>query len=162
MVVSQSCPTLCPWNSPSKNTRVVSHSLLQGHFRTQGLNPDLLQWRWILYYLTHQGSLISFRVQIFFSPFFSYLTTFTYIFYLLNTFSSFRFKVSTIFRESSWLLDQIRLPNISFPKSLELLLAYAWNLFNFIIIYFFFHKQKALRNHEFCYYNLILFLTILK
>ena len=41
MLVDQSCPTLwyhglqlarslCPWNSPEKNTRVGSHSLLQG------------------------------------------------------------------------------------------------------------------------------------
>jgi len=31
-------------------------SLLQGFFPTQGLNPDLLQWRWILYQLSHKGS----------------------------------------------------------------------------------------------------------
>ena len=29
---------LCPWYSPGKNTGVVSHSLLQGIFPTQGLN----------------------------------------------------------------------------------------------------------------------------
>ncbi|KAB0353935.1 hypothetical protein FD755_023370 [Muntiacus reevesi] len=33
---------LCPWDSPSKNTGVGSHSLLQGIFPTQGLNPGLL------------------------------------------------------------------------------------------------------------------------
>ena len=33
------------------------HSLLQGIFPTQGSNPDLLNCRWILYYLSHQGSL---------------------------------------------------------------------------------------------------------
>ena len=27
---------LCPWNSPGKNTRMHSHSLLQGIFLTQG------------------------------------------------------------------------------------------------------------------------------
>ena len=27
---------LCPWNSPDKNTKVGSHSLLQGIFPTQG------------------------------------------------------------------------------------------------------------------------------
>ena len=31
---------LCPWDSPGKNTRVGCHSLLQGIFLTQGLNPD--------------------------------------------------------------------------------------------------------------------------
>ena len=41
----------------SKNTGVGSHSLLQGIFRTQGLNPCLLHCRWILYHLSHQGSL---------------------------------------------------------------------------------------------------------
>ena len=33
---------LCPWNSPSKNTGVGCHSLLQGVFPTQGTNPCLL------------------------------------------------------------------------------------------------------------------------
>ena len=30
-----------PWNSPGQNTGVGSHSLLQGIFPTQGLNPGL-------------------------------------------------------------------------------------------------------------------------
>ena len=54
MLVTQSCPTQCdlmdcsppgsscPWDSPGKNTGVDSHSLLQGIFLTQGLNPGLL------------------------------------------------------------------------------------------------------------------------
>ena len=46
---------LCPWNSPGKNTEVGSHSRLQGIFPTQGLNPDFLHWRQILYCLSHQG-----------------------------------------------------------------------------------------------------------
>ena len=33
---------LCPWDSPGKNTRVGCHSLHQGIFPTQGLNPHLL------------------------------------------------------------------------------------------------------------------------
>ena len=33
---------LCPWDSPGKNTRVGCHSLLQGIFPNQGLNPTLL------------------------------------------------------------------------------------------------------------------------
>ena len=44
---------LCPWDSPGKNTGVVSRALLQGIFPTQGLNPHLLDlWhcRWILYH----------------------------------------------------------------------------------------------------------------
>ena len=51
-VVSDSCdPTdltiriLCPWDSPSKNTRVGCHALLKGIFPTQGLN---------LHHLLHQ------------------------------------------------------------------------------------------------------------
>ena len=46
---------LCPWNSPGKNIGVWSHSLLQGIFLTQGLNPDLLHYRQTFYHLTHQG-----------------------------------------------------------------------------------------------------------
>ena len=44
-----------PSNSPGQNTGVGSLSLLQGIFPTQGLNPDLLHCRWILYQLSHKG-----------------------------------------------------------------------------------------------------------
>ena len=47
---------LCPWNSPSKNTGVGCHSLLQGIIPTQGSNLGLLHCRQILYHLSHQGS----------------------------------------------------------------------------------------------------------
>ena len=47
---------LCPWNSLGKNTGVGSHSLLQGIFPTQGLNPGLPHCRWILCRLSLQGS----------------------------------------------------------------------------------------------------------
>ena len=47
---------LCPWNSPGKNSRLRSHSLLQGIFPTQGLNQSLLHSRQILYHLNHRGS----------------------------------------------------------------------------------------------------------
>ena len=45
---------LCSWNSPGQNTGVGSHSLLQGIFPTQGLNPGLPHGRQILYHLSHQ------------------------------------------------------------------------------------------------------------
>ena len=45
---------LCPWNSTGKNTGVGSHSLLQGIFLTQELNPGLLHCRWILDQLSHK------------------------------------------------------------------------------------------------------------
>ena len=48
---------LCsPWNSPGQNTGVSGLSLLQGIFPTQGPNPALLHYRWILYQLSHHGS----------------------------------------------------------------------------------------------------------
>ena len=47
---------LCPWDSPSRNTGVGCHALLQGIFPTQGSNPGLLHCRQILYQLSHQGS----------------------------------------------------------------------------------------------------------
>ena len=37
-----SLPGSCPWDSPGKNIGVESHSLLQGIFPTEGLNPHLL------------------------------------------------------------------------------------------------------------------------
>ena len=65
--VAQSCLTLwphelepakllCLWNSPGKNTGVGRHSLLQGIFPAQGLNPGLPHCRQILYLLSHLGS----------------------------------------------------------------------------------------------------------
>ena len=51
------CRLLCPWDSPSKNTGVDCHFLLQGIILTQGLNPGLLHGRQILYHLIHQGML---------------------------------------------------------------------------------------------------------
>ena len=45
----------CPWEAPGKNTGVGCHSLLQGIFLIQGLNPGLLHCRQILYHLSHQG-----------------------------------------------------------------------------------------------------------
>ena len=47
---------LYPWNSPGKNPGVGCHSLLQGIFPTQGLNPGLLNCRQILYHLKYLGN----------------------------------------------------------------------------------------------------------
>jgi len=67
-LVVQPWPTLCDpmdcnlpgssvhGDSPSKNTGVGCHALLQGIFPTQGLNPGLLRCGRILYHLSHQGS----------------------------------------------------------------------------------------------------------
>ena len=44
------------WNFPGQNTGVGSLSLLQGIFPTQGSNPGLTHWKWILYQLSHKGS----------------------------------------------------------------------------------------------------------
>ena len=43
--------------SRQEYTGVISHSLLQGIFPTQGLNPGLLHCGQILYHLSHQESL---------------------------------------------------------------------------------------------------------
>ena len=47
---------LCPWNSPDKNTGEGQYFLLQRIFPTQGSNPGLLNCRWMLYCLSHQGN----------------------------------------------------------------------------------------------------------
>ena len=44
-------------DSPGKNTGVGCHALFQGIFPTQGSNPGLPYFKWILYHLSHQGSL---------------------------------------------------------------------------------------------------------
>ena len=46
---------LCPWDSPGKSTGVGCHSLLQGIFPTQELNPGLLQCMQILFRLSYEG-----------------------------------------------------------------------------------------------------------
>ena len=63
-----SCLTLCDpkdcspqdssvlGDSPGKNTGLGCHALLHGIFPTQGSNPALLYRRWVLYWLSHQGS----------------------------------------------------------------------------------------------------------
>ena len=43
-----------PWYSPAQNTGVGSLSLLQGIFPTQGSNPGLPHYTWILYQLSHK------------------------------------------------------------------------------------------------------------
>ena len=48
-----------PWNSPGQNTGEGSLCLLQGIFPAQGSNPGLPHCGWILYQLSHQGSLIT-------------------------------------------------------------------------------------------------------
>ena len=46
------------------NTRVSCHFLLQGIFMTQGLKPNLLHCRQILYCLSHQGSPFFWEVKV--------------------------------------------------------------------------------------------------
>ena len=53
------CPTLCDpmdCSPPGNNTGVHCHTVLQGIFPTQGLNPGLPHGRQILYHLSQQGS----------------------------------------------------------------------------------------------------------
>ena len=45
-----------PWNSPGQNTGGGGLSLLQRIFPAQGSNPGLLDYGWILYQLSYQGS----------------------------------------------------------------------------------------------------------
>ena len=65
--VAQLCPALCNpmdcslpgssvyGDSPSKNTGVGCHALLQGIFLTEGSSPGLLHCKQILCHLSHQG-----------------------------------------------------------------------------------------------------------
>ena len=55
-------------DSPGKNTGVGCHSLLQGIFPTQGLNPGLLHCQRILYHLSYQGSLGGIGTRFNFPP----------------------------------------------------------------------------------------------
>ena len=63
---------LCPWDSPGKNTGVISHFLLQGIFPTQGSNLHPLDWQADTLPLSHQGSpmllIISPKYRMFVHP----------------------------------------------------------------------------------------------
>ena len=52
-----------PWNSPGQNTGVVSCSLLQGIFTSQGSNPGYPHCRRILYPLSPQRSLMLGKIE---------------------------------------------------------------------------------------------------
>ena len=68
---AQSCPPLydpldwqharllCPWDSPGKNTGMGCHSLLQGIFPSQRVNPGLLHCKQILYQGSYQVTINS-------------------------------------------------------------------------------------------------------
>ena len=59
VLVARLCLTLQPHGiSPSKNTGVDSHSLLQQIFPTQGLNLGLPYCRQILCQLSHKGRIL--------------------------------------------------------------------------------------------------------
>ena len=51
-------------NSPGKNTGMGCHSIIQGIFPVQGLNPHFLHCRQILYLLSHQGSLRTYQCHL--------------------------------------------------------------------------------------------------
>ena len=50
---------LCPWDFAGKNIGMGCHSLLQGIFLTQGLNPSLLHCRRFLYHWATSEALSS-------------------------------------------------------------------------------------------------------
>ena len=65
-----------------------SHSLLQGIFSTQALNPGLLHCRQILYHLSHQGNLFVnifyVKTQILWATRETHLQIFFFFFFVLN------------------------------------------------------------------------------
>ena len=76
--ITQLCLTLCDpvdysppgssvWDSPGKHTGVGCQSLLWGTFPIQGLNPDLLHCRQILYCLSQQEKSTSIKICRFFN-----------------------------------------------------------------------------------------------
>ena len=77
-------------DSPGKNSGVDCHAPLQGIFPTQGLNPDLLHCRRILYHLSHQRSpysVTSSANKDTFFPIWIWLMSFSCLISLASTFS---------------------------------------------------------------------------
>ena len=113
--VAQSCPTLCdpmdparllcPWNSPGQSTGVGSHSLLQGIFPTQGLNPGLPHCRWILHPLSHWGSPNFMTSNVLYNSALKYI--YSRLLYLLLWLSLGHFKLNVLTLNSWYLLLQL-------------------------------------------------------
>ena len=54
-----------PWNSSGQITKWVAIPFSKGFFPTQGSDPGLPHCRWILYQLSHQGSILPSRLLSF-------------------------------------------------------------------------------------------------
>ena len=84
----------------SKNTRIGFHFLLQGIFPTQGSNPCLLYYRWILNLLSDPGSPIILTMWTFVGKMMSLLS---------NTLS--RFVITFLTRSKNLLTSQLQPPS---------------------------------------------------
>ena len=137
---------------PGKNTRVGWHLLLQGLFLTQELNPSLLHYRQILYYLCHQGSPrkfpststleFFFLVSSQFYPCISHLTP-NIILILQNTHGA-----------SSTISDQIGLPSSGLLKILIASFKVVFNFFFYILVIllsflYFISEARLLQKNKF-------------
>ena len=84
------CQAPLTMDSPSENTGVDCHVLLQGIFPTQGSDPSLLHCRQILYHLSHQGSppriliWIHFKLNLERSAFFFFFFSFLWKYCAVN------------------------------------------------------------------------------
>ena len=86
-------------DSPGKNSGVDCHAPLQGIFPTQGLNPDLLHCRRILYHLSHQRSpysVTSSANKDTFFPIWIWLMSFSCLISLARTFSKILMKAGNL------------------------------------------------------------------
>jgi len=90
------------WNSPGQNTGVGSLSLLQGIFLTQGLNPGLLHYRQILYWLNHKAHSCMYVYIYIYIP--THIYTYIYIGPWYTTSLSIQLLMNIWVASISWLL----------------------------------------------------------
>ena len=111
--------TVAHGDSLCKETGVGCHSLLQGIFPNQRLNPGLLHCRQILYHLSHQG-----RVDV----------VLLLAKYLINFYLYFSSKISVsvtgIFKVSCYWFSNFAVFNVNLggmkPSKIRSLLSYKW------------------------------------
>ena len=131
---------LCPWHSPGKNTRMGSHSLLQGIFPTQGLKSGLLHCRQITYQLSHQGSptYVCMYMYIYINVWiYLYMCMYIYFFKFFSIIGYYKILYLLVLHSKSLLLCNCFLNNIKLYKIHYFLKQQVYNLLNLLVLLFF-------------------------
>ena len=129
------------WEFSGKNTRMGSHSLLQGIFPTQGLKSGLLHCRQITYQLSHQGSptYVCMYMYIYINVWiYLYMCMYIYFFKFFSIIGYYKILYLLVLHSKSLLLCNCFLKNnIKHYKIHYFLKQQVYNLLNMLVLLFF-------------------------